>query len=130
MTIGGNIKNLLLEKGKTQADLARYLSEKTGHNVNRQTVNKWIPNGNENKTIHKPRSLYLHFIAEFLDVSVEQIITGEELEVWKTLERIQRYCFKRTECENCMFNVPFLDDDTDICAFVHPPVWWALPEEK
>lgn len=77
MTTGEIIKDLLEKKGKTQAQLSRYLSKCTGEKVSANTVNRWIPNEkNTNKRVYPPSNKFLPIIAEFFNVSID-ILLGE-----------------------------------------------------
>lgn len=101
LTTGEMIKDLLEKKGKTQAQLSRYLSKCTGKEVSPNTVNRWIPNeNNPDKKVIPPSGKYLPMIAEFFNVSVD-IILGEAAE-WdskyhhmfcvKAFKHTEKYC--------------------------------------
>lgn len=66
MSIGERVHTLLEEKGKRQKELADFLGTRAS------TVNGWKQG---NKT---PSSELLLPICEFLDISIEYLLTGEE----------------------------------------------------
>lgn len=67
--IGENIKKLLREHDKTQADLARYIARKTGNDPQGEevSVTNWI----KGKT--RPRDKSLAMIASFFNTSIESL---------------------------------------------------------
>lgn len=73
--IGDNIKKALHKRRKTQLWLADKLD------VTKQHVNKWCTNTN------KPSSEYLKKIADALDYSVQEIVTGN---FYDEMEKIAR----------------------------------------